>query len=451
MKSTLFLNVFVSVTLLLHSQSIRMNKSRATIIAIFLLLSSILSAQTDFYQQNALRYENKIYDENIHTIQVVSSIDPYALPVIPLYSHQNLTCSFDDLEGGLKTYYYTLIHCDARWNPSELEPNEYLKGFNNEEIRDYTYSFNTIVPYTHYSFTFPNETIRPSVSGNFLLVVYLDSPKTPVFTRRVMVSEEAGLIKDAKATRALAPEEMQNSQEVSFNLLGSRINSTNPDQQITVSIMQNQRWDNLHMNVKPRVMAGDVWPYEFLPDNVFEACNEFRAIDLKSFKYYSERVASIESNQNGYEIWLRTDKPKLFGNYISDTDLNGRMIIKTEDGRDDNTEGEYANVHFSLAINQPLVGGNLYLIGEMTGFSIQPQYKMTYNYSTMQYETTQKLKQGYYNYLYVWVADGDKKGSCYRVEGNYYDARNEYNIFIYYKPIGGRYDRLLDLYTLPSP
>jgi len=127
------------------------------------------------------------------------------------------------------------------------------------------------------------------------------------------------------------------------------------------------------------------------------------------------------------------------------------MIIKTEDGREDNTEGEYAKVHFSLAINQPLIGGNIYILGEFTGFSIQPDYKMIYNYSTMQYETSLTLKQGYYNYLYVWVADGDKSGSCYRVEGNYYDARNEYNIFIYYKPVGGRYDRLLDLYTLPSP
>ena len=428
-----------------------MDKFQIKFISFLLLLCNFATAQTDFYQQDLLRYENKVYADNIHTVQIISSVDASALPLISLYSHQNLTCHFDDLEGGLKTYYYTLIHCDARWLPSDLQPNEYLKGFDNEEIRDYTYSFNTITPYTHYSFTFPNETIRPAISGNYLLVVYLEDKQKPVFTRRIMVSEEAGLIKDAKATRALAPENMQNSQEVAFNLLGSRIRSANPDQEITVSVMQNQRWDNLHMNIKPRVMAGDVWPYEFLPENVFEACNEFRAIDLKSFKYSSERVASIESNQEGYDVWLRTDKARLFGNYISDIDLNGRMIIKTEDGREDNTEGEYAKVHFSLAINQPLIGGNIYILGEFTGFSIQPDYKMIYNYSTMQYETSLTLKQGYYNYLYVWVADGDKSGSCYRVEENYYDARNEYNIFIYYKPVGGRYDRLLDLYTLPSP
>ena len=64
---------------------------------------------------------------------------------------------------------------------------------------------------------------------------------------------------------------------------------------------------------------------------------------------------------------------------------------------------------------------------------------MQYNPLTQRYEQAVLLKQGQYNYLYT-----NKKGKPLAdIEGNFYETRNEYQIFVYYHPFGARYDQLI--------
>ena len=53
------------------------------------------------------------------------------------------------------------------------------------------------------------------------------------------------------------------------------------------------------------------------------------------------------------------------------------------------------------------------------------------------------LKQGYYNYNYLFVPDGDTQGNSGRTDGNFYETENEYIILVYHRPNGGRYDKLV--------
>ena len=53
------------------------------------------------------------------------------------------------------------------------------------------------------------------------------------------------------------------------------------------------------------------------------------------------------------------------------------------------------------------------------------------------------MKQGYYNYLYLFVPDGSSEGSTIEAEGSFYQTENEYTIFVYARLQGERYDRLL--------
>ena len=53
------------------------------------------------------------------------------------------------------------------------------------------------------------------------------------------------------------------------------------------------------------------------------------------------------------------------------------------------------------------------------------------------------LKQGAYNYQYLWYPDGASVGQTGKVEGDKYQTVNEYLIKIYDRPMGGRYDRLI--------
>ena len=70
---------------------------------------------------------------------------------------------------------------------------------------------------------------------------------------------------------------------------------------------------------------------------------------------------------------------------------------------------------------------------------------MKYNAETHAYECTQLLKQGAYNYQYLYVAPGTTAGSTAQAEGNFYETENEYLILVYHRAFGERYDRLIGM------
>ena len=106
------------------------------------------------------------------------------------------------------------------------------------------------------------------------------------------------------------------------------------------------------------------------------------------------------------------------------------------------TTCDYVFTHFTFHSPQ-LPGGEVYLNGEWTCNRFTPQYRMTYNREKQAYEATALLKQGYYNYNYLFVPDGSTTGDSGPTDGNFYETENEYIILVYHRPTGGRYDKLV--------
>jgi hypothetical protein len=97
-----------------------------------------------------------------------------------------------------------------------------------------------------------------------------------------------------------------------------------------------------------------------------------------------------------------------------------------------------------------LPGGSVNVFGALTGWNANQTNQMKWNFESAQYEATLLLKQGYYNYQYVYVADGAKKADSVNLEGTHFNTENEYQIFSYYRDQAGRYDRLVGFLTLNS-
>jgi hypothetical protein len=57
------------------------------------------------------------------------------------------------------------------------------------------------------------------------------------------------------------------------------------------------------------------------------------------------------------------------------------------------------------------------------------------------------LKQGWYNYEYVFLKDGDNHGSAALFEGNHYETENDYTVLIYYRNPRERFDRVIGTST----
>ncbi len=68
---------------------------------------------------------------------------------------------------------------------------------------------------------------------------------------------------------------------------------------------------------------------------------------------------------------------------------------------------------------------------------------MEYNFQEKVYELSVLLKQGYYNYQFVFLNTKDQSIDSGLIEGNFDETENNYIIYVYYRRPGTRYDRLL--------
>jgi len=62
------------------------------------------------------------------------------LPLLTLDGSSRIELEFDDMEGGMKNYYYSYVLCDYNWNQLNLNPFDYMKGFTQNRIGTYRYS-----------------------------------------------------------------------------------------------------------------------------------------------------------------------------------------------------------------------------------------------------------------------------------------------------------------------
>ncbi|MCB0401444.1 MAG: DUF5103 domain-containing protein [Flavobacteriales bacterium] len=419
---------------------------------ILALLSGLFFAfnDDDYALENYLRYDDFTYNDSIKTVLFHNTKSELSYPIINLNSGEKLLLSFDDLGRGYKNYYYSLTHCNANWTPSNLNKNEYLASFYEDEIFNYKYSSDTDVPFTHYEVVFPNENMQMTLSGNYLLTVYeLNKKDRPILSRRLMVVESNVAI-SMNIKRATDVNESYFRQEVDFKIDHDGYDIRDPFK-LNVVLMQNYRWDNAITGLKPKFINDKVLNYDYdNSENVFDAINEFRNFDIKSTQYQTMRVKSLAYNQyKGLdEVFLLNDEARSFKKYYSEQDLDGNFIIKRNGASDNGTQADYVMVHFTLPYSPPIQNGNLYLFGKFTDWKFKEEMKLDYDTVNQQYVKEVLLKQGYYNYLYCFVKDGSKNvGDIAMVEGSHYETENEYSILVYHRGVNDYYDRLVGFAT----
>jgi hypothetical protein len=338
------------------------------------------------------------------------------------------------------------MHCDAFWNKSDLQPMEYLNGFLDDFVDDYTYSFNTMVRYVNYTVAFPNEDIRITKTGNYILRVFLDSDQDEnvVLTRRFMVYEPQVQV-EGRVANSVDLNLRYTHHQVSFRILGGNYPMSDTYRNLHVAVMQNGRWDNLIKNVQPRNIIGNEYNYSLVEELVFPAGNEYRYFDMKTLDYNTDRMQSLQYTADGYQVYIMTDMPRNKGNYLYEEDINGRKLIAANETRDPYSEGDYAWVHFLLPYWPPLAEGNLYVFGALSEWQFNSTNLMRYNFDLRAYEGKLFLKQGYYNYAYAFLENNAHAGDLTFIEGSYWETRNEYTVFVYYRQQGDSFDRLVGI------
>ena len=381
---------------------------------------------------------------HIKTLQVIANGNWMAPPIIHLNTTDKVEISFDELTHEYHRYTYKIIHCNANWTPSDLFDTDYLQGFNDNVIENYENSLNTTMLYTHYSFQLPNEEAQLLISGNYQVNIYgEDDEETPVAQACFSVIEpRVGVSAEVSSNTDIDTNESH--QQVSFTINYPGMNVTSPQSEFNVRVYQNQRTDNCVSDLQPTYLQPGQMQFVHNRKLIFPAGNEYRRFEVFNMHYGYQDVEQMQFFNPYYHATLFPDQPRT--NYSYNQDQNGRYFIRYDMAQDTNTEADYLFVHFTLeGFDNPLPNGNFYLSGAFTYNQFTPSFALTYNEQTHAYEGVQLLKQGVYNWLYLFVPEGNQIGQTAPSAGNFYETENEYLILVYHRPFGGRYDKLVGM------
>ncbi len=422
-----------------------MKKQGFVVLLVGFLISLTLNGwaqKEEYVKENYLRYKDFVYKDYIKTATLFPKDYPIGFPIMGLGKREILSLSFDDMEGGVKDYSYTVVHCNADWQPSDLNDMEYIDGFNSDEIVNYEFSFNTLIDYTNYQLELPNENMKFTKSGNYLLKVYLSDSEELVLTKRFLI-QEGGVSIDAVVQRATAVSKSRSHQEIDFVINHPGSNIRNPRSEVQVTVMQNGRWDNSISDLEPLFIKEKKLIYDYQNEIVFSGGKEFREVDLRTTRYQAENIQNIESDLDRYYMKVIPDKERDGRIYDYDAEANGQFIIENFHEDDPHIECDYIRTTFTLQQLFPERTGNFYLFGALSDWQLKEEFKMRYDEKLSAYQCTVDLKQGYYNYSYAFVEDGSEIANLERIEGGWFETENNYQILVYYRPFGDRYDRLV--------
>jgi hypothetical protein len=393
-------------------------------------------------------YPDAVMADGIKTVRLYKDGWEISYPVRNINDERSMVLTFDELGSAVKSYAYRIVHCDAEWKRSRLIESDYLEGFSVNYTRHYDYSFNTAIPYVHYRIPLPNEDISLKLSGNYVIIIYEEGKEEyPILCKRFSVTESVASVQ-ASAVRPRLTAHQDEWQQVELLVRTVNYPVENPYQDMKIVILKNGQWHNAVRGIKPLFVRQNELDYRQEKAGLFPAGNEYRPLDLKSLRYASTPVSKIDFGPTTYHFYLQPDAPRR--RYLFKEDFNGRYAIQSEKTDRYDVACEYVYAHFSLKTSQPFDDGQVYVCGSFCNDNFTEENRMIYNADKGQYEASILLKQGYYNYQYVFLPFDTQIPDEGWIEGNFSDTENDYLIYVYHKGRLSRYDRLIGVTTVNS-
>jgi len=371
-----------------------------------------------------------------------------------------LSISFDEMSHDIKQYAYTVYHLGSNFQMDDLQSFEFVRGFTRDDITYYSTSLNTAVNYTHYAFSFPNDNMQILISGNYLIKIYdaLEGEDHTVATVVFQVVEPIVNL-SAKVTPNTIKEISGRYQQLDIDLSTDNIHVVSPED-IKLLVRQNERIDNQVYAPYPSYIEATKLRWKDHKALVFEGGNEYRHMDIWSTYFAGYNVDKIRYQDGDYHAILMPDKvmgtlSKDAGrcgvSYMHEYDHNGMFTINAERCNDIDTEAEYMYVHWTLPMENPIFDGSIYIGGDLFGNQMEGTLnRMLYDNEARCYYMNALMKQGGYDYQYWLKKKGEPSATLLETEGSHWETENVYTIYVFFRSVSDRYDRLVGIFYSSS-
>lgn len=389
---------------------------------------------------NASDTADGIFAPGFKSLQVRVEGNPLAPPVINMYTPDRIIVEFDEMAEEPRYLRYRLLHCNSDWRPSQLVETEYLDGFNQADIDNYALSESTLAHYVHYSLAVPDEDMRPTVSGNYLVQVFdEDNPDEVLLQTRFMLNENTASMTSSVTSRT-DTDYNNRHQQISLDAGLDGTDVSDPFNDLRLVVVQNGRPDTRRVIDKPLRIGNRSAVYEHLASLIFPAGNEYRRFEMVNVHYPGLGIDHYDFAEPYYHAIIDTDKIRANDRYEYDEDQSGRYFIREFNSNYPAVDADYIITHFTLE-SPEMPGMEVYLDGDFVQRRRDADSRMVYDRNRGAYVKTMLLKQGLYNYQYLTYPAGESATAA--IEGDKYETVNEYRMLLYHRPPMSRHDRLI--------
>ena len=375
--------------------------------------------------------------DEVQTVQLYAQQEK-ALPIYRMGRGAPLTLEFDLMGQAARPLSIYFSHADQQWE-RDLSRAEYLESFHRDDLFNYTASNNTQVHYTHYWYSFPNESIGFRLSGNYILrVTEQGQEEEALFERLFYVVEDLGaasldlqnLLVGGLPQRSVQPL-LRFAPPV--QLAGSTFD-------FSVCFIRNGRHRAPRCSPRPSLSMQPDLLFYLEPEEAFRSGEADYTMDLRQLRPGGQ-VERVSFASSPFEVVLQPDYAR-FASTSADPLLSGQSVISrahTAAG-DPDTGAEYARVHFSyVPPDETRLHGGVYIAGSFNGWGLDLARQLRWIAQKRRYEGSLLIKQGEHEYRYT-SPDPNVRHAMHAPLPR---ADNYYTAFVYYRDAAYGTDRLV--------
>lgn len=375
---------------------------------------------------------------------------PLGGPFLELGGDAQLVLRYDDLSGEWPEHEWTMVHCTADWMAfTDLGDWEYLEGWNPAELTNIENSFGGSVAFAHSSTQIPSRDLAPTRSGHYLLIVHeAGDPDALILMRRMVVYERITAV-DIAFRRPLDAGKVPTHQRLEVEVeLPPGHRWSNPMRDIRLSVVQNMAWPWARHDIGATRVLGNAITYAQQPELTFAGGDRWRSANLKSLAYLApgiERISESKGTEGPlWQIRMSRDESRRFRMQSSRRDLKGAFTVHNDRFDDVELTSDYLDVEFRLEHRDFGSVPSVYLYGALSGWDLDPNFKMEYHEASQEFRLDATLKQGWYDYQYVSIDEGPAA-----FEGAHAGTPNRYHVYVHAPDPDGT-DRIIGFEALDS-